>query len=80
MMDMKTFLSQMLTPGTAQCTIFGMSVGVIFAVLCLTIGVGKALLIGVFCLAGAFIGGVKDKGAFIRKIILFFHRDGGRYE
>lgn len=75
MMDMKSFLSQMFTPGTAPCTIFGIAVGLIFAVLCLTIGVGKALLIGLFCLVGAFIGGVKDKGAFVRNLILFFHRD-----
>ena len=75
MMDMKSFISQMFTPGTSACTVFGMVMGVVFAVLCLTIGVGKALLIGLFCLVGAFIGGVKDKGAFVRNVILFFHRD-----
>ena len=75
MMDMKSFLSQMFTPGTAPCTVFGIAVGLVFAVLCLTIGVGKALLIGLFCLVGAFIGGVKDKAAFVRNLILFFHRD-----
>lgn len=75
MMDMKSFLSQMFTPGTAPCAIFGMAMGVVFAVLCLTIGVGKALLIGAFCLIGAFVGGVKDKGAFVRKVVGFFHRE-----
>ena len=75
MMNMKSFFSQMFTPGTAPCAIFGMAVGAVFAVLCLTIGVGKALLIGVFCLVGAFVGGVKDKGAFIRRIAGFFHRE-----
>ena len=75
MMDMKSFLSQMFTPGTAPCTVFGIVVGLVFAVLCLPIGVGKALLIVLFCLVGAFIGGVKDKGAFVRNVILFFHRD-----
>ena len=74
MMDMKSFFSQMFTPGTVPCTIFGMAMGVVFAVLCLTIGVGKAVLIGLLCLVGAFVGGVKDKAGFIRKIILFFHR------
>jgi len=73
-MDKKSFFSQILTPGTAPCAIFGMAVGLLFAVLCLTIGVGKAVLIGLFCLVGAFVGGVKDKAAFIRKVILFFHR------
>ena len=75
MMDMKSFLSQMFTPGTAPCTIFGIAVGLIFAVLCLTIGVGKALLIGLFCLVGAFVGGVKDKVGFIKKVLLMFHKD-----
>lgn len=74
-MDFKSFFSQMLTPGTVPCTIFGAAIGLIFAVLCMTIGVGKALLIGVFCLIGAFVGGVKDKVGFVKKIILFFHKD-----
>ena len=80
MMDLRTFVSQMFTPGTAPCTLFGIAVGLIFAVLCLTIGVGKALLIGIFCLIGAFIGGVKDKKAFVRRIIAFISRDEDRYE
>ena len=75
MMDMKSFFSQMFTPGTVPCMIFGMAVGAVFAVLCLTIGVGKALLIGVFCLVGAFVGGVKNKGAFVRRVAGFFHRE-----
>ena len=41
MMDLKTFVNQMLTPGTVPCTLFGMALGLIFAVLCLTIGVVK---------------------------------------
>lgn len=73
-MDKKSFFAQMFTPGTVPCAVFGMAVGLFFAVLCLTIGVGKALLIGLFCLVGAFIGGVKDKAGFVRSVILFFHR------
>ena len=80
MTDLRTFISQMFTPGTAPCTLFGAVVGLVFAVLCLTIGVGKALLIGLFCLVGAFIGGVKDKKGFIREIVSFFSRDEDRYE
>ncbi len=81
MMDKKTFFSQMLTPGTLPCTLFGAMIGLVFAILCLTIGIGKTLLIGVFCLIGAFVGGVKDKADFVRKIVLFFHRDSSdRYE
>ena len=55
MMDLKTFMSQMLTPGTVPCTLFGAALGLIFAVLCLTVGVGPALLIALFCLIGAII-------------------------
>ena len=73
-MDMKNFFAQMFTPGTVPCALFGMAVGLLFAVLCLTVGVGKTLLIGLFCLVGAFVGGVKDKAGLLRKVILFFHR------
>lgn len=81
MMDWKAFAAQLLTPGTSACALFGAGVGVVFAVLCLTIGVGKALLIGLFCLVGAFIGGVKDKAEFVRKVILSFSKnESDRYE
>ncbi len=74
-MDMKTFFSQMFTPGTVPCAIFGAAVGLLFAVLCMTIGIVKTLLIGVFCLIGVFIGGVKDKVGFVKKLLLIFHKD-----
>ena len=80
MMDLKTFMSQMLTPGTVPCTRCGAARGRMVAVLCLTVGVGPALLIALFCLIGAIIGGVKDKKKFVEKIYLFFHHDeNGRY-
>ena len=75
MMDLKTFVNQMLTPGTVPCTLFGMALGLIFAVLCLTIGVGAALLIALFCLIGAFIGGVKDKKNFVESVYLCFQNE-----
>lgn len=75
MKDVRTVLQQMFTPGTVACTIFCAALGVIFAILCLTIGVGPAVLIAFFCLLGAFIGGVKDKKAFVRGFVNFFHRD-----
>jgi len=74
-MDKKSFFSQMFTPGTMPCTVFGIAIGFVFAILCLTLGVGKTLLIGIFCLCGAFIGGVKDKGAFVRKVLGALHRE-----
>lgn len=81
MKDWKTFVKEMFIPGTTSCMIFGAVLGLIFAVLCLTIGVAKALLIGVFCLIGGFFGKVKDKKAFIRNLVNFFHNDHtDRYE
>lgn len=81
MVNWKSFVEKMLVPGTAPCALFGALVGLVFAVLCLTIGVPKALLIGAFCLIGAFIGGVKDKAEFVRRVVRFVHRDGSeRYE
>ena len=74
-MDKKSFFSQMFTPGTVPCAVFGAALGLVFAVLCMTIGVVKSLLIGVFCLIGVFIGGVRDKVGFVKKILLFFHKD-----
>ena len=80
MMDKKTFFAQMFTPGTVPCTLFGAAIGLLFAVLCMTIGVGRTLVVGLFCLIGAFIGGVKDKRAFIRDLVSIFDRDEDRYE
>ena len=80
MMDMKTFMNQMFTPGTVPCMILGAVLGLIFAVLCLTIGAGAALVIALFCLIGAFIGGVKDKKKFVESVYLFFqHDENSRY-
>ena len=70
-MDKKNFFSQIFTPGTVPCALFGMAVGLLFAVLCLTIGVGKAVLIGLFCLVGAFVGGVTRAAAGITAAIVF---------
>ncbi len=56
---------QILTPGTSACALFGGLLGVLIAVLLLTIGFWKTLMIAVFFLIGAFIGGVGDKKAFI---------------
>ena len=61
MMDLKTFMSQMLTPGTVPCTLFGAALGLIFAVLCLTVGVGPALLIALFCLIGTMRTAATEK-------------------
>lgn len=74
-MDLKSFFDQMLTPGTRACTIFGAAVGLVFALLWLTLGFWRTLIVAVFCLVGAFVGGVKDKKRFIEGVRSFFHRD-----
>ena len=79
MKDLHGLIEQMFTPGTVPCTIFGAVLGVIFAVLCLTIGILRALLIGIFCAIGVFVGGVKDKRQFISSIYTFFHREDNQY-
>ena len=80
MMDKKTFFAQLFTPGTVPCTLLGAGIGLLFAILCMTIGIGRTLVVGLFCLVGAFIGGVKDKKAFIANIVFFFRRDENGYE
>ena len=44
MMDMKTFMNQMFTPGTVPCMILGAVLGLIFAVLCKKAFIRKAIL------------------------------------
>lgn len=73
-MDFREFIKQMLVPGTTACAVFGALLGLLFAVLCFTIGIAKALVIAVFCLVGAFVGGVKDKKAFFAGIIKWIRR------
>ena len=64
-----------MTPGVCQKLI-----GRVLLAGWLLVGVGPALLIALFCLIGAFIGGVKDKKKFVENIYLFFHHDeNGRY-
>ena len=63
-MDKKNFFAQMFTPGTVPCALFGMALGLLFAVLCLTVGVGKALLIGGFQVL-SLIPGTSRSGATI---------------
>ncbi len=65
MSNEKSARPQILTPGTSACALFGGLLGVLIAVLLLTIGFWKTLMIAVFFLIGAFIGGVGDKKAFI---------------
>ena len=69
MKDLKGLLRSLLVIGTPQCGALGALLGVVLAVLLLTIGVWKTLFIAAFALVGAWIGGVRNKANFIRGII-----------
>ena len=56
-----------LTVGTPQCAAFCGALVLVFAVLLLTVGFWKTLLLAVFVLLGLFIGGVKDKQRFLQE-------------
>lgn len=62
------FLSQVFTPGTVPCAVACGIVGVLVALLLLWGGIWKTLLIAICVGLFAFLGGVSDKGAFLRKI------------
>lgn len=75
MKSFKEVMSTLLEPGSRLSALFYALLGLIVAILLLTIGFWKTLLIVVCCLLGAFIGGVKNKPAFIRGILSAFSRD-----
>ncbi len=65
MSNEKTNKPEFLTPGNTSCALFCAAVGVLIAVLLLTIGFWRTLFIAVMFFLGLFIGGVSDKKAFI---------------
>ena len=67
-MTFKDFVKRVFTPGTVECAVACGILGILVAIMLLTIGVWKTLLIVVLVALGVFLGGVKDKKAFIRKI------------
>lgn len=74
MKDFKWLLQEITQPGTPQAALFCGVIGVVVAMLILIIGFFKTLLIVLCCAIGLFIGGVKDKKAFVLQLISFFHR------
>lgn len=65
---MREFLSRCFTKGTAECAALCAVVGAGVALSLITLGIWKTLLIALCVSMGAFIGGVKDKKEFIRKV------------
>ena len=65
---MREFLSRCFTKGTVECAALCAVVGAGVALSLITLGIWKTLLIALCVSMGAFIGGVKDKKEFIRKV------------
>ena len=65
----REWFEDMLTTGTPQCAVFCAAIGVVIAVLLLTIGLAKLLFIAAFALVGALIGGIGDKRGAIRRFV-----------
>lgn len=65
---MREFLSRCFAKGTAECAALCAVVGAGVALSLITLGIWKTLLIALCVSMGAFIGGIKDKKEFIRKV------------
>ncbi len=69
------FFSKIFTPGTPQCAIACALVGALTALMLLWAGAWRTLLVAALVAIGAFIGGVKDKKAFLQRLTGRFGRD-----
>ena len=69
MNKLNELLRNVFTVGTPQCGVAGAVIGVVLAVLLLSIGLWKTLFIALFALIGAVWGGVKSKRSLLRNII-----------
>jgi len=62
-------LKKYMTPGTPACAALYAFIGVVLAVLLLTIGVWKTLFILAFGAVGALIGGIGNKQEAVRSVV-----------
>ena len=69
MKDFRELVRKLTEPGTPQAAAFFAGLGLIVALLLLLIGFWKTLLVVACCLMGCFLGAVKDKGEFVRRIL-----------
>jgi uncharacterized membrane protein len=63
------FTAKILQVGTAECAIFFAVVAMVLAVLMLYLGFWKTLLIAALVCVGLFLGGVKNKKAWLAQWI-----------
>ena len=73
------WISQLVRWGTPACAALCGLGGVLLAVLLLSVGFWKTLFIAILCVAGVFVGGVKDKAKWTKNTInrLFPPKDEG---
>lgn len=64
----KSFGKQLITPGTLPCAIGCVAVAIFTGLLLLWAGIWKTLLVAALVVVGVFVGCVKDKSQFIRKL------------
>lgn len=58
-----------LTPGTKRFGIVCGCAAVFLGILLMTIGFGRLLVLAVLFAAGYFLGAVKNKGPFVKKVV-----------
>jgi len=66
--------SKLFAPGTLACTLLCTALGLLTAILLLWAGIWKTLLVAFVIAVAVFIGGVRDKRAFVRRILQAFRR------
>lgn len=75
MREDKGFFGRLFIKGTPECAIACGLIGVLVALMLLWAGIWRTLLVASLIAVGVFIGGVKDKRAFFRKLLGRFDRD-----
>jgi len=74
MKDFRELIRKWTEPGSPQAAIFFGVLGLIVALLLLLVGFWQTVLVVLCCLLGCFLGGVKQKGEFIRALINRFYQ------
>lgn len=64
----KGFFAELWTPGTVPCALACAVLGILAALLLLWGGIWRALLVAALVAVGVFLGGVRDKKAFMLRI------------
>ena len=67
--DLKEQFKSCLTIGTPECAALMGVAGLVLGILFLLLGFWRTLLVVAIMLLGVFIGGVKDKKAFLAKVV-----------